>query len=134
MSRDDVEVVRDMLQAFNDGDVDGVIAAFDERCELSEPPEVPDTPGRGFRGHDGIRSWMENLRGVGGIRFEPTSFETRGEVIVTEWVGHGVGHASGAPFEWQTFAVIHMRDGKILRAQGFLDRAQALEAAGLGRR
>jgi hypothetical protein len=31
MSRDDVEVVREMLQAFNDGDVDGVIAAFDER-------------------------------------------------------------------------------------------------------
>jgi ketosteroid isomerase-like protein len=75
---------------------------------------------------------MENLRDVGGIRFEPTSFETRGDVIVSEWVGHGVGHASGAPFEWQTFAVIHMRDRKILRAQGFLDRAQALEAAGPG--
>ncbi len=131
MSQENVEVVRHMLDAFNRGDVEAVIAAFDESCELYEPPEVPDRPGRGFRGHDGIREWMANRRGVAGVRFEPHSFTTSGDVILCEWASRGRGQASGVPVEWTTFAVLQMRGGKIARGQGFLNREEALEAVGL---
>jgi ketosteroid isomerase-like protein len=131
MSQQNIEVVREMLDAFNRGDVPGVIAAFDENCELDEPPEMPDRPALGFRGHDGIREWMANLREVAGVQFEPTSFTTRGDVVVSELASRGLGQASGVPFGWTTFAVLYMRDGKIVRAQGFLSRDEALEAAGL---
>jgi ketosteroid isomerase-like protein len=81
MSHENVEVVRNMLDAFNRGDVDAVLGTFDERCELHEPPEMPDRPALGFRGHDGIREWMAKLRGIARVRFEPRSFTTSGDVM-----------------------------------------------------
>ena len=131
MSQQNVEIVRCMFDAFNRGDVDGVIATFDEGCLLEEPREMPDRPSRGFRGHDGIREWMANLRGVAGVRFEPRSFTTGGDAVVSELAAHGQGQGSGVPVEWTTFAVMQMRNGKITRAQAFLNKADALEAAGL---
>ena len=131
MSQENVEIVRGMFEAFNRGDIAAVFAHFDEECELHEPEEMPDTPTTGFRGHDGIRKWMGNLRETGGIQFEPTSFTTNGDVVFSEWVGHGLGQGSGVPIRWTTFAVVHLRDAKIVRLDAFLGRDQALEAAGL---
>jgi ketosteroid isomerase-like protein len=131
MPEGNVEVVRRLFEAFNGGDVDAVLTAFDEECELHEPAEMPDTPAEGFRGHDGIRAWMRNLRETGGIEFEPTAFTTNGEVVLSELIGRGRGQTSGAPIAWSTCAVAEMRDGKILRLQAFLDRGAALQAAGI---
>jgi ketosteroid isomerase-like protein len=118
-----------MLAAFNGDDLQGVLATFDEGCTIVEPPEVPDTPQGGFRGHDGVRAWMANLRGVGGIEFTATSADAKGDVVFSEWTARGLGQASGAPIAWTTFAVLHMRDGRILRAQAFLSEAEARSAA-----
>jgi ketosteroid isomerase-like protein len=131
MSEEKVEVVRRMFDAFNRGDVETVVAAFDEGCQLHEPPEMPDTPAEGFRGHQGIREWMANLRETGGIQFEGTSFTTSDDLVFSEWIGSGRGQGSGVPINWRTFAVVHVHDGRIVRLQAFLDRDQALEAAGL---
>jgi ketosteroid isomerase-like protein len=133
MAEENVEVVRQLFEAFNRDDVTAVLEAFDEDCEFYEPAEMPDTPATGFRGHEGIRRWMRNLRETGGIEFEPTAFSTSGDVILSEWIGRGLGQASRAPIEWKTFAVMRMRDGKVLRLQAFLDRDEAIEAAGLWR-
>jgi ketosteroid isomerase-like protein len=131
MSLENVEIVREMLDAFNRGDVAAVIARFDQDCELDEPSEMPDSPRSGFRGHDGIRDWMTNLREVVGVRFEPMGFTTSGDAIVGEFAARGLGQASGVPVEWTTYAVVHTRDRKIMRAQAFLTKDEALEAAGL---
>jgi ketosteroid isomerase-like protein len=74
---------------------------------------------------------MTNLHDVAGVQFEPRSFTTSGDAIVSEVLARGQGQASGVPIEWTTFFVIHLRDGKIARGQGFLSRDEALEAAGL---
>jgi ketosteroid isomerase-like protein len=84
MSQENAEIVREMVEAFNRDDFDGVMAAFHEDCEVHEPPEMPDRPALGFRGHAGIREWMEKLRGIAGVRFEPRGFITSGDVIVSE--------------------------------------------------
>jgi ketosteroid isomerase-like protein len=120
-----------MLEAFNRGDSDAVVAAFVEDCALYEPPEMPDRPALGFRGHDGIREWVEKLRGIANVHFESRSLIDSGDVIVSEWAARGRGQASGVPIQWTTFAVLRMRDGRIASAQGFLSKADALEAAGL---
>ncbi|MGC1800573.1 MAG: nuclear transport factor 2 family protein, partial [Solirubrobacterales bacterium] len=96
-----------------------------------EPPEMPDRHALGFRGHNGIRDWMANLREVGGIEFEPISFTTSGDVVLSELTARGRGQASGVQFEWTTFAVIRVRDAKIVGVESFLSRIEALEAAGL---
>ena len=129
VTNEDVELMHRMLTAFNGNDVEGVLAAFDEDCTIVEPPEVPDTPQEGFRGHDGVRAWMANLRGIGGIEFTATSAEAKGGVVFSEWTARGLGQASGAPIAWTTFAVLHVRDGRILRAEAFLGEADARDAA-----
>jgi ketosteroid isomerase-like protein len=131
MAQENVDLVRRMLDAFNRGDVNAVMASFDANCELHEPREMPDSPAGGFRGHNGIREWMTNLREIAGVQFEPTSFTTSGDVVLCELAARGLGQASGAPVEWTTFAVLRVRDGKIVRTQAFLGRDEAREAAGL---
>jgi ketosteroid isomerase-like protein len=132
VSERNVEIVRRMLDAFYRDDVAGVIDAFDEGCELHEPRETPDTPAQGFRGHAGIRAWMANLRSVGGIQFEPTDLRAvDGDVVFAELAARGRGRASGASFDWRTFAVVHLRDERIARIRAFLGRDEALVAAGL---
>jgi ketosteroid isomerase-like protein len=131
MSQENVEVARRMLDAFNRDDVEAVIAAFDEDCEIREPPEMPDSPVVGYRGHAGIREWMGNLRGVAGAGFEPRHFEPRDDSLLCELASTGHGHASGVRVEWMTYAVFEMRGGKITRIRVFLSRAQADEAVGL---
>jgi ketosteroid isomerase-like protein len=50
MAQENIEVVRRLLDAFNRDDIDTVLAAFDEGCELDEPQQMPDRPPAGYRG------------------------------------------------------------------------------------
>jgi ketosteroid isomerase-like protein len=131
-SQDSGEVVRRMIDAFNRDDVEAVIAAFDADCEIKEPPEMPDSPIVGYRGHAGVRGWMENLRGVASAGFEPRRFESSGNSVLCELASTGLGQASGVPVAWITYAVFEMRGEKIARIEVFLSRAEALEAAQAG--
>ena len=123
--------MRRMLDAFNRGDVAAVTATFEENCELHEPPETPDTPTAGFRGHDGIREWMTNLREVAGVQFEPSGSAASGAVFSSEWIARGVGHGSGVPIECDELCRPPRARRKNRTGAGFLSRDQALEAAGL---
>ena len=128
MAAENADVIGEMLKAFSRGDVDGVLASFDPRCELHEPPEMVETAG--YHGHDGIRAWMANLRQVGGIVFEPVHFSGSGDIVVCEVAGRGRGQASGAPFDWSTWAVFEVRDARIVRVRAFLAQEEAQKAAG----
>lgn len=131
MSEDNAETVRAMLEAFNRDDLDRVVAAFTEDCVLYEPPEMPDRLATGYRGHDGIRAWADNLRRIADVRFEQSDSSGTGDVIVSEWAGRGRGQASNVSLQWTSFVVLQMRDGRIARAEAFLTMSEALEAAGL---
>ena len=131
MSHENVKVVRSLVDAFNRDDIDTVLAAFDQSCEIDEPPQMPDSPATGYLGHKGVREWMGNLRGVGGIGFELRSSTPLGEVLLCELASRGLGRGSEVPIEWMTFALFHMRRGKIVRIRVFLSREEALEAVGL---
>jgi ketosteroid isomerase-like protein len=126
-AQDEREVVRRVLDAFNRDDVEAVIAAFTEDCEIREPPEMPDSPVIGYRGHAGIRDWMRNLRGAAGAGFEPRQLEPCGDFLLCELASTGLGPASGVPVEWMTYAVFEMRGEKIRRIHVFLSRTEALE-------
>jgi ketosteroid isomerase-like protein len=128
MSQENVEVVRRLLGAFNRDDIDGVLAVFDEGCEIDEPRQMPDSPAGGYRGFGGIREWMGNLRGVAGVRFDLRSATASGDALLCELASRGRGRGSDVPIEWTTFAVFDVRHGKIIRIRVFLDKGDALEA------
>jgi ketosteroid isomerase-like protein len=132
MSQENVERAREAYDAFNRGDYESWIAHLAEDVELHDLDETPDTGV--FHGHAGARKWLAKLEdawGVGGIQLEPTSF-TEGEGVV---VGHvhasATGARGGVPIEMTLHIVVRLRDQKVVWMKAFLERAEALEAAGL---
>jgi ketosteroid isomerase-like protein len=130
MAQENEDVVRRLVEAFNRDDVDTVLAAFTGDCQIDEPQQMPDSPTGGYRGPDGVREWMRNLRGVAGISFEVRTTTAIGDSLLCELASRGRGQASDVPIDWTTFAVFDLRDGQVARIRVFLDRREALEAMG----
>jgi ketosteroid isomerase-like protein len=59
MPQENVEVVRQVYERLNRGDVEGVVALCDEDflMDMSERVFNPDT----YRGHDGVRRFYEGV-------------------------------------------------------------------------
>jgi ketosteroid isomerase-like protein len=131
MSQENVERVRRGFEAFNRCDYESWIALFDEDTEFLDLAETPDTGV--FRGHAGIRVWLAKLQEAWGegFRFEPLSITPGDDVVVVDTLARGVGLESDVKVEMTVYIVLRFRDQKIVWSRGFMDRAGALEAAGL---
>jgi len=131
MSEEDVEVVRQVFDAFNRRDWAAWESHHRPDVLWSNPPEAPDS---------GIK------RGVGSIRrvFEDlleTGDAWHVEVDSVEAVGKGrvlmrgrsvfVGRVSGFPVEDRLFALFDLEDNRVRRVQTFRSTGEALKAAGL---
>jgi hypothetical protein len=128
MSQENVELVRDMLDAFNRDDLEA--ASYEEAARLSSPPRcqtVACWASGGTRAFaSGWTTCAEPLR-----LSSSQGLHDHGRPMLCELVSRGLGQASGVPIEWTTFAVIRIRTGKIAQVRVFLSREQALEAVGL---
>lgn len=85
-----------------------------------------------YHGHDGVREWIGDVDDS----FERTVSEFSevrdlGDRIIAFGHLRATGKESGAPVESPIFYVADFREGKAFRVWTYLDRDQALEAAGL---
>jgi ketosteroid isomerase-like protein len=126
-----VEIIRAGFDAFNRGDYELWIAGLDEDVVLLDLEETPDTGV--FRGHDGVRAWLAKLREAWGegFRFEPLSITQGDGVAVVDTRASGVGVGGGVPIEMTVYMVLRFRDQKVVWTKSFMDRSDALQAAGL---
>jgi len=126
-----LETIRAGFDAFNRGDYETWIARYAEDTEFLDLAETPDTGV--FRGPAGIRAWLAKLQEAWGegFRFEPVSFTQGDRVVVVDTRAKGIGEGSGVPIEMDVHIVLRFQDQKIVWSQGFIDRDEALEAAGL---
>jgi ketosteroid isomerase-like protein len=74
--------------------------------------------------HEDLEAWDER-------RFEPEKFIDAGDCVVVLQREFRRGRASGVELQTDTAVVCEVRNGRVVRLQGFMDRAEALEAAGL---
>ena len=134
MSDKNVEVVRRLTDVM---DSEGFAAAFPVFLEAAHPdvewredPAWPDSAN--YRG-------IEQVREVILDRMDTLDFDQRTEdlisvddkvVALVRWSGRG--RASGAQAEISMAIVYTVREQAITRLEFFLDRAEALRAAGLG--
>ena len=96
--------------------------------------DLEETPDTGvFRGHDGVRAWLAKLQEAWGegFRFEPMSITPGDGVVVVDTRASGVGVGGGVPIEMPVYMVLRFRDQKVVWTKSFMDRSDALEAAGL---
>jgi ketosteroid isomerase-like protein len=131
MSRVNVECVRRLLRAFNDGDPEALVAECDPAVEWEEqsiPGIEPD-----FRGREGVRRWAELLMGreLGSLRGRIERMEEAEDTVIASVLIEGEGTSSGVRVEMPVHLVLTFRSGQLLRRQVFQTFAQAREAAGL---
>jgi ketosteroid isomerase-like protein len=136
MSRDNVEVVRRVYDAFNRGDFASAAGHLHPDGEIYPGVVGLDPPGGGsatrLHGRVELRRFFEDL----GATWESVSV-TLGEVIeapdgrvlaVESWLIRG---RDGIEVDTRIIDVYAFRDGLITRVDGYLDRREALEAVGL---
>ena len=132
MSQQDLEVVRSMLATLNESGVEAALDQIHPDFEGVTPPELSPEPDT-YRGHEGIRRYFAGFEGVmDEVRWEadelmeaPNDRVVAGIRLLTRSV------ATGLELELPVWQVCTVRDGKVLRIEGFAEREDALRAAGL---
>jgi ketosteroid isomerase-like protein len=132
MSQENVEVVRRLWAALDEDPPRLLLEVIDEDVEIRNPPEFPlQGP---FRGHEGTRLWFrESWEVFTGPHHELEEVIDVGDGATVISVQRIQGRTRHMQLEtnlrWA--AVWTFRAGKVLRAQGYMNRREALEAAGL---
>jgi len=133
MSQENVETIRRMYERWLRDDA-SLFDTFDQEIELHPDPSA-DWVGVNdiYRGHDGVRSYMAQVyEAFEDYRPEVEDLLDAGDKVITLAIEHGRGRRSGARVEARRTAhVWTMRANKAIRLDLYLDRAEALEAAGL---
>jgi ketosteroid isomerase-like protein len=127
MSQGDVEVVRAFTEAFNAGDIDGVVACCDSNVEFHST--FAAVGGGVYHGHDGIRKWYRDLREIWGEELHSdleTLFEV-GENMLVFTVLRGRGQQSGVVVELPAAIVVRLRDGLLVNLKEYSHREDALK-------
>ena len=131
MTLQDIEIVRGLLEAYAGGDVEEMLKYVDPEVELHSAI-VGGAEANVFQGHDGFRRWhAESSASFGELRTELTEYRDLGDRVLG--FGHisARGRESGVEIDSPTGWVFTVRNGKVVRAEGFLSREDALAAAGL---
>ena len=131
MSGENVERLRQGLDAFNRGDEAAWLAVCDPECENIPPREWPESaPIRGARA---IWDFFVQTQDAweGGSFDWGELIDAENDLIVANQRRRMRGRSSGAEVVWSYWVLFTFRDGKVVRFEWFADRAEALEAAGL---
>jgi ketosteroid isomerase-like protein len=129
MSQENVELMREVFDAFNRRDLDGVLALMDDGVEANS--RLAPMEG-GYRGHEGIRRWWENLLDVfPDFTIEVVEMRDLRKVTIGVLRNRGHGGGSDTPIEEMLWLVASWRRGRCASWSACQTEAEALEAAGL---
>ena len=135
MSEANVEIVREQHAVFDEL-IEGreigswVYGYFDPTCEYRPVEELELVCG-----HQALIEWTERwLEAWSSYSESIEEIIDGGEVVFSASTVNARGRTSGLEIHQRVFYVFEMREGKILRLVEYLDRDEALEAAGLRER
>jgi len=129
MSQENVEIVREALAALDRRDVNAYLALASPEIEVVNPASAIEGP---VTGHAGVRRFFAGLRSsTDQSSFQVEEVRAVGPRVLAFFTLTAVGRTSGAETSMRVAGVYDLEDGKIRRAHIFVDRAEALEAAGL---
>ena len=130
MSQENVEVVRRIFEGWAAGDFARQVTDLDADVVFIVRQPFPE-PVRAF-GQEEIRDYTRRLLdNFEGYAVRATELQAAGDTVVVDAVQSGTGKASHIEMAQQFFMLFTFRGTKIVRIEAILDRAEALEAAGL---
>jgi ketosteroid isomerase-like protein len=132
MSEEVVEIVRRVVDATNRMDADAFVATLSPEVEWED--NLFWTEGsRTFRGAAEVRGWLSEVwEPWESLRMEAVEItEASDGLLFVEFDLTARGRESGAETRHRFWTVTRIADGRIRTRKTFLDRSEALEAAGL---
>src|SRR5215207_8374499 len=128
MSQENMEVVRRIARAFNDGDIDALVAELAPTVEWEEQPIPGIDPV--YRGHEGVRRWAEAVMGqeLGSLQVRIERLSEAGGAVIASIRILGEGRSSGVEVDMHVHLVVTFEEGLVVRRQVFQRREEALEA------
>jgi ketosteroid isomerase-like protein len=130
MSQENVELSLRLVDAWNRGDVEAVLALWDPDGGWYPALEGITEEGA-YRGHAGLRQYYEDLAEISaGAHVEYAEVHDLGDRVL----GLGrlwVRFASGVELDQETALLLTWSNGKCVEARAWTSHAEALEAAGL---
>ena len=85
-----------------------------------------------YRGHPAVREYFNDIAETWDENsISDCEYRDLGDRVLVSGHIHMVGHASGIKVDQPAFLLYELRDKTIYRGHSYLDRAEALEAAGL---
>jgi ketosteroid isomerase-like protein len=143
MSKQDVEVLGRLYEAFNGRDMPAMLDCFDAAAEIEETSDLDYAAlllrvlgprfvvlSGGYRGREEIRSLFETVWAISEwFIVEPKEFIEHGDTVVVPLTLRAKSLDSGAEGEADTVHLWNMSGGKAARLRVFADRTRALEAA-----
>ena len=131
MSQENVDIVRRVLEATNRGDIEEMLTYIDPEGELHSAI-IGGAEGNVYGGHDGFRRWYVEIEATfEELRTELTELRGLGDRVVGLGHIYARGRESGVELDSATGWVFTLRNGKVLKAEGFLSPDKALHAVGL---
>ena len=130
MASRNVEAADRIYAARLRGDIDALLAELDPEFEWR--PHLAALGGGVVRGHDGVREYLAALgEDWEDFRQEVEQMFDAGDRVVVFLHTHGRGRASGVELHPHPAHVLRFQDGKCVENVTYLDRDEALRAAGL---
>jgi ketosteroid isomerase-like protein len=132
VSQENQEVMRSMYAAFSriaeGGDVAAYVTGhYDPDCEYQPVEEIDP-----IHDHDALVRWNERwFEAWEQFGADVDEIIEANDVMVVAITVHGRGGESGMEISQRVFHVSEVRNGRIVRMREYLERDQALEAAGL---
>jgi ketosteroid isomerase-like protein len=131
MSQENVETIHRGYRSFNRGDFDDLLQYYHPDVVLYPGIRTPDQDTR-YTGHQGMREFLLGATEVWEtVTIEPKEIIECGDgriLAIDQWQFFG---RERIEIEAELPTLFSFRDGLIVRIDGFTERAEALEAAGL---
>jgi ketosteroid isomerase-like protein len=132
MSPENVEAVREALDAWNRGDVEGWLRPTHPDIEWSSAVarhvEGEDTV---YNGEADMRRFWDEWHSLWNLTIEVSEIRDLGDTVVVLGLIRTHGKASGIDLEGPVAYVFEFDGGLVRKARAYLDPGEALEAVGL---
>jgi ketosteroid isomerase-like protein len=132
VSAENVEIVRASTEAFVAGDLETALASLDPQIKWHATVGGIDE-GRVAHGVDEVvQAFIEYFEVWERIELRAERFiDAGGDDVVVFWHEVAKGKESGVVVETDTGSIQTVRNGKVVKVRAYMDRAEALKAAGL---
>lgn len=130
MSRENVEIVRELFERANRQDMTLLDDFYDADAVWHSRADEPDTGV--YEGREAIgglwRMWIDMFED---FQMRATEFIDAGDCVITPGSVEGRGRGSGAPVRATYVWVTRLRDGKVVEVREYHEKAEALASVGL---